>query len=126
MKKTSRSRRVFELLTYCVIGIAFATGAILYGVYTAEKGISPKLPIRWVGLFAATLLTFGYPIRWYRKHWRCGQFWAALLGLLTLHLLTYTLVLLRVDEWPLIAFAIITPVEWLFIYPILNWAAGSG
>ena len=118
--KTSR-RRVLDFIFYALAGLAVVAFALIYAVHAARSGETGRLPLRWIGVAGATAVTFGYPVRWGRAHWRVGLFWLVLTGLLLVHLATYAVILLNVRDWPLILFAVVTPFEWLLICPALDW-----
>jgi hypothetical protein len=99
------------------VGLILVLGVVLYAEYGPSKWMPP---LRWWGFAAATALTFGYPLRWYRHLARHAQFWIAFLAMLVVHSAAYVLLLLRATEWPLILFALITPAEWFVICPILD------
>ncbi len=96
---------------------------VLAIVLYAEHGPVSWMPsVRWWGLGGATAVTFGYPVRWYRRMWKVREFWLVFAGLLLAHLIAYVVVLRAVDRWPLLLFALITPGEWMLICPLLERA----
>lgn len=105
------------LVLGAVVGVSLVAAIILY----AEYGPSKWMPsIRWWGLIGATAVTFGYPLYWYRRRARQVRFWLVFSALVAVHSAAYILVLRSVEEWPLILFALITPGEWVAIYPLLD------
>lgn len=117
----SVSKRFLDLAIYVAIAVGWLGVLILYWLFVpASSRVAP----RWMGLFFFTALTFGYPIRWYyrRRKRRTWQFWKILVMLLLAHLACFIIVLSLVESWPLILFAIIMPIEWHFILPILEKA----
>ena len=100
-----------------VLGVSLVAAIIVY----AEYGPSKWMPsIRWWGFTGATAVTFGYPLYWYRKRVRQVRFWLVFSALLVVHSAAYIVVLRSVEEWPLMLFALITPGEWVVIYPVLH------
>lgn len=114
--------RIRDLSLEVAIALAIV-GAILYAA-----GHSPpdhKADFRWIGLVGMTAITFGYPLRWYRRHWGRLPFWFVWGGLLAAHVATYVVVLLTVRHFGYMWFAIIGPLEWAVICPLLERAARS-
>lgn len=125
MNKTLRpsSHRLRDLLLEILIAIAIVVGAITYAAYVPpEKWID----FRWVALAGTTAVTFGYPLRWYRRHLNRPLFWGAWVSMLSLHVAIYVVVLLRVSHFGYLWFAIITPAEWTLICPALDRAGRHG
>ena len=101
-------RRLLELTIEVLIALALVAVVILY----AEFGPFSWVPsIRWWGLAGMTGAGAWTAITEYRQAWRQGGFWLTLTGLLSVHSLAWTLVLLRTPVWPLIWFAIPVPIE---------------
>lgn len=103
--------------------LVFHIGVVLvcFIFYDAEHSlINHRSYFRWIGLAASSAVTFGFPVKWYRRYGRKKLFWLALLTLLSAHLLIFTVVLLNVDHFGLLWYCIITPFEWALIMPILE------
>jgi hypothetical protein len=98
--------------------------AVVLIVVVLYVAIHSNLPeevfFRWFGLAVATAITFGYPLAWYRRLWHNSLFWIRWAALLALHLAIYTSILLSVAHFGYLWFAIITPLEWSVICPILQ------
>lgn len=117
-------KRFVELLIYCGIGVVVVAATLFY----AEISDPASRPdVRWLGFAFFTALTFGYPIYWYyQRRLHRARFWAVLALLLAVHLGCFVAVLLLVESWPLIMFAVIMPIEWYFMLPILERAGKRG
>jgi hypothetical protein len=113
------AKRLLEILTYVLIAVALVSGIILYANH--NRGGKPP-DGRWVGLVGITPVTFGYPLKWYHRYWRRWPFWCAFFCLLALHLAAYVTLLRNVEQFGLLWFAILNPLEWIIIRPILEWA----
>ncbi|MEW5978844.1 MAG: hypothetical protein AB1898_23870 [Acidobacteriota bacterium] len=118
-KRIGCGRRVADLAVEVLIGFAIV-GLIFYHAEHAPPGHRPDF--RWIALAGTTAVTFGYPIKWNRKYWRRKLFWLTMAALLTVHLAAYIAVLLRVEHFGYLWFAIITPFEWTVISPALEMA----
>jgi hypothetical protein len=113
------AKRLLEILTYILIAIALVSAILIHANYHRGE----KAPdMRWVGLAGITLVTFGYPLKWYRRYWLRWPFWATFFCLLALHLTGYVALLRSVEHFGYLWFAIINPLEWIVIRPILEWA----
>jgi len=111
------NKRLRDLSLEILIGLALVAGIALFAIYVPR---SHRVSARWVGLAVMTLIAFGYPLRWYRSYWRRALFWVAFLGLLLIHLAAFVVVLREVERFGLLWFAILTPLEWTLIRPILE------
>ena len=111
----------FSDMFWCiVIGLAVVLGGILLAIYVPEGNVSRLF--RWIGLAGATAVTFGYLLRWYSRCLNSAKFWGLWLCFLTLHLAAYVFYLRHAEQWPLILFALITPIEWSIFCRILDRA----
>jgi O-antigen/teichoic acid export membrane protein len=100
--------RLVTLLLEIFVGLAVAVAIILY----AAIGPFPWMPsVRWWSLAGTTAIVFWVAVKQYRRYWRRFSFWLNVSGLLAIHVLIYTLVLLRVPEWRLLWFVPPSVVE---------------
>lgn len=99
-------RKGLLYLGLALIGLAVITLAIVLSI---RMGI--VIPSRWLGLAFWTPALFWWITKPLKRHWRRPAFWGALIGLLVLHLLALTAVLLRYPRWPLVWFAPVSIVE---------------
>jgi hypothetical protein len=102
---------------YVAVGLAVLASIILYANATGRKS---DFPVRWVGLVLNTPLVFWLLIRTRRDFWRTALFWAAIGALFVLHSAVYTVLLLKVDQWPLVWFVPCVVVEVLVFSVALN------
>ncbi len=116
------NKQIRDQLLYLVIALGFVAATVAYALYVPPQS---RPDVRWIGLTGATVVTFGYPLRWYRRSLAQLKFWVLFCTFLGIHLLAYVLVLSSVGQWPLILFALITPAEWLVICPVLQRAGGA-
>ena len=78
-----------DFAIYISVGIAFWGMVAFLALHTPESPID----IKWISLAVMTFITFGYPIRWYRRFWGQGRFWGAIVVLLSFHLVGFTFLL---------------------------------
>lgn len=97
------NRRLRDFILYIAIGVTSVGGFLLWLTY-----ISPHYPVdaKWPTLAYFTAFLFGMVIRAYWRVPKSGKFWIVLLFLFALHLLVYTILLLRVREFSPIWYAI--------------------
>ena len=123
MSSRTRKRTLRELLRdlvfYLLIGGAIAVLALGYAVYLPDK-YRPE--DRWIGLIANTPVTLGYPLSWFRHHWRVWRFWSVWALLLLVHLLAFVVLLKHVEHFGLLWYVVLNQLEWAAMYPVLDWA----
>ena len=124
MRERAERRGLLDLAIYVGVGLALAGFAVWYGVHSARTGASGQLPLRWIGLAGATAVTFWYPVRRYRRYWGHLSFWLKVVALLAVHLLGYTVLLLRIPEWRLLWFVPPSVVEGGVLVLVLNKLVG--
>ena len=69
-----------------------------------------------------TAIILYYTISDYRRFWRRWRFWVAVAVLLTIHLIAYIAVLLKVEDFKIIWIALFTPAEVVALTLGLNLA----
>ena len=109
----SRSARAKDLLLYVAIGIAIVALLWVFAVHQARTGGSPNLPLKWLGFAGMTGVVFGYAIRACRRSWRKPRFWALLSIFFAVHSGLGVLILMKVQEVPLLLYAVLTGPEYL-------------
>lgn len=110
-------RRVLEVLVYVAVGLVCVVYAVYAALYVPAES---QIDIKWVAFLAFTAVTFGYPVRWYRRHWRRPRFWRVLAMLFATHVLVYAGALWSAGKVPLIVFPSVMFAEWAIMYPILD------
>ena len=120
-KRTAR-QVLRDIGLYLVIGGAVGAGALLYVVYLPRE-LAPDF--KWLGLIVNTPVTFGLPLWGLRSYRRVPQFWLALVLLLVIHLVVYSVMLRKVEHFGLLWYSVLNPFEWAVIIPVLQWA-GQG
>jgi len=76
---------------------------------------------KWVGLAAETALLFGYVIKQRRRLWRNRIFWRIITGLLFVHIAGFWVLLQNVENWRMVWFLLIWPVEFALVTTTLDW-----
>ena len=117
-----RGHVIRDYLLYVVIAAAVVIAIATTAIYVPKEH---RIPVRWVALALITPITFGYPLRWFRRYWPNKLFWVSFFGLLIIHLAAYITLLRAVDKFGLLWFAIINSLEWGVICPVLGWAGRS-
>jgi hypothetical protein len=116
-QKRHRSR---DFGLYVAIGTLVAVLAMGYGVYMAKAGKPLVFKNDWSVTIATAGLVFGYAIK---EHWpqrRMKKFWAAWVGLLVAHFAVLLPIFRRMEQVPLVLIAIISPIELLIVYRLLD------
>ncbi len=122
--RTSSRRGAFARIRDIGLEVVIAVVLVVAVLYVAiHSNLPEEVFFRWFGLAVATAITFGYPLAWYRRYWHDSRFWISWAALLALHLLIYVAVLLRVTHFGYLWFAIVTPLEWSVICPLIQTAA---
>jgi hypothetical protein len=114
--------RIRDFVLYILISLAVVVAIVLYAEYGPEAELSD---FRWGALVCMALVTFGYPLKWYRSSWHAWQFWCAFGFLVVAHFTVYILALRRVEQFGVLWFAILNPLEWAVICPVLDWAGNA-
>jgi putative Mn2+ efflux pump MntP len=126
LKKDDRIRRrlhrLRDWLVYVTVAIAVVSAAGVFGIYQARTGGDPGLPLKWLGFAAMTGVVFGYTIQDSRARWNESRFKIALALVFAAHMCLGILVLLYVDSVPLLAFAVLIPIEFFAIVKCLAGA----
>jgi hypothetical protein len=91
------------------IVVFVSLGALAF--YQADTGRAPGLPLKWMGFAAITAVVFGYAIRENPNLWGKSRFWFALSGLFVGHLALGFLVLLNLEDLPLLLLAPLIALE---------------
>ena len=114
------TKRVWDLALETLVAVALVSALVVWAFYVP---VGTPFPARWVGLVASTAATFGYALRWCKRHWRLARFWLAFMVLLLLHSVIFVFVLLRVDEWRLMWFLFVGLPEFFVLCLILDAVA---
>jgi hypothetical protein len=105
------------LLAEVAVGIGVVIIAVLYATYGPFSWMPQR---KWITFGIITLGAFGVPAWWYRQYWTRAVFWAWFATLLAIHIVSYSIVLKRLGEFPPVLAATSVPLEWLVIFPILR------
>lgn len=111
------TRRLLDVIGYIAIGLIWVGAALYVALYIPEQS---RIDIKWIAFVAFTAVTFGYPIRWYRRHWKNQRLWGVLAGLLAVHVAVYGAALWMSGKVPLILFPFVMFAEWAIMYPALD------
>lgn len=91
--------KVFGCMIAVVLcGIGVAALVMVYAEYARTHWTPDR---KWVYLGAFTVATFSIRIQKFRPSWRRRSFWFAITGIAAVHLVGYSIVLLRIDDWRL-------------------------
>jgi hypothetical protein len=113
-RREHRTRsRVLDYLLYIVIGFAIAFAFIGITFFVQNKWGNDAF-IRGFGLVVFTAGLFGLFLAESRELFRTRRFWEVTSALLLIHLLVFTVILLRVEEWRMAWFMVM-----VFEYPAL-------
>ena len=122
--RTSSRRGALARVRDIALEVVIAVVLVVVVLYAAiHSNLPEEVFFRWFGLAVATAIAFGYPLAWYRRHWHHSLFWMAWTALLAIHLSAYVAILLSVAHFGYLWFAIMTPLEWSVICPVLQSAA---
>lgn len=103
------SQRAVDLAIYIAVALALAAGLVWYASASGPNGAD--LFGRWGGLAINTAILFGYIIKDSRENWNVPMLWVLTLAILCAHLLVFTLILLRAQEWKVLWFLLMYPIE---------------
>jgi len=118
-----RRKRLRDLLLYALVGLAVVVTIVIYAPY--GRAGDGEIFGKWLGLAGNTLILFGYSVKSNRRLWRLLPFWISLAACLVLHLAVFIWILLVVDQWKVLWFLIMYPVETPLIEVAVNWAVRS-
>ena len=109
-------RRLLELALEVLVGLGIVAAVILY----TEIGPFSWMPsAHWWVLAGMTALLVWTTINHYRHAWRRPGFWLGIAGLLTVHCVAWTVVILRTGAWGLIWFVPPTILEAVIFVSVL-------
>src|SRR5258708_5121929 len=118
----TRRARLADVFAYVGIGIVVAVGGVLYGIYTAERGLDPHLPMAWISLVLTTVLGLGYVARSHRSAWKRPAFWVTMTLCLAAHLLLlWVPTVLTLGNRVLLILGLRFRPEYLLITALLEW-----
>ena len=115
-----KTKRLWDLLLYVGIALIIAVGAVLYGIYTAERGVDPHLQLGWIGLALITLVVFGYVLRAQRPAWHHPKFLLGVSLCFAIHLLVWLPIVVSIGNRALPLLGIATMPEYLSMNLILD------
>ena len=115
----ARSRkRLSDFAAYTGIGLAVGATAI----WLADRGVSGDAFARWGGLTAITAIVFGSVLVDRRRLLNRWLFWTIWCACLAVHVLVFTMLLQRLDDWKAIWWAPAFPIEVVAINAALRLA----
>ncbi len=101
--------RLRDLLVYLVIALVIGLGIVWYA-YSGPPRDSNVIA-RWGGLIVNTAILFGYMINDSRRSWHAPTFWVLAVSMLIVHLAAFSFILVRAEEWKVIWFLVMYPIE---------------
>ena len=115
-----KRHRLRDFGLYVAIGILVAVLAAGYGVYMAKAGKPLVFKNDWSVTIATAGLIFGYTLkeRWPQR--RMKKLWDGWVGLLLAHFAVLLSIFRRMEQVPLVLVAIISSVELLIVYRLLE------
>jgi hypothetical protein len=93
------------------VAIAISSLAAFSIVFALSIRTGIVISSGWIGLAMWSAIIFGVVVRSRRRHWARGTFWLATAGLLTVHLLAFTVALNTYPQWRPVWFIPIAIVE---------------
>lgn len=102
-------QRAADFAIYIAVAVAFAAGLVWYASASGPNGAD--LFGRWGGLAINTGILFGYMLKDSRRNWSVPAFWVLTLAMLSAHLVVFTLILLHAQEWKVLWFLVMYPIE---------------
>ena len=119
MPLTPRRIASISLKIMLVILAGFAVAWALLS-YAPARPVPWVPSVRWWSLVATTGVVFWVAVKRYRHYWRRPSFWLKVTGLLVIHLLAYSVVLVKVPEWRLLWFVPPSVIEGGVLVLVLN------
>jgi hypothetical protein len=114
-----------SLLELAALLLAIVVAAVLVQAFMDHVGIG-WIPRRvWIGLGMFTAITFWGAVVQFRSSWKRPLFWLATAVLLAIHLLVYSMVLIREPDWKGSWFALVSFFEAAVLMSILQWLGFS-
>ena len=132
MNASDRYGKVFEnfvkwllnLVVYVCIG-AIIAGLIVWYSWHSDPASGGQGILRWGGLGLNTALLYGYVVKGARPFWKAWAFWSTIVGVFSLHLLFFVVVLQRIEHWSAVWFLLMYPVEVPLIAIVSDWAVNA-
>lgn len=102
-------KRIRDIALETLIAILLVTSFAVYVIKTHD----PNKTRNWTPLIQVgnTALVFGFLIQWFRHCWKRSKFWSVLCVLLVGHIALYILLLGRIQQFPLIYYALLDAFE---------------
>lgn len=125
MTARGRPRRIVDWLLYVVIAIVIYGVVAIYALHQVHAGRSTELPLKWLGFAAMSAYVFGYA---FHTGWRTRsgpKFWLLLGAFFAVHTGVGIVVLMRVDDVPLLIYALLTYVEYVLLMNCLDFLLRS-
>jgi len=113
------ARRIRDFAVYLLIALLIALGLVWYA-YNSD-GTKNDLIARWGGLIVNTVILYGYVVKEGRPFWHAWGFWLAIILVLSLHVLVFSVIFQRVEHWSVIWFLFMYPVEIPVLAIVCDW-----
>ena len=103
-----------DIVIYLLAALGIAGAAIWYGIYTADAGKNPELPMDYIWAVASAALVTGYVVWCFRKSRLSLRFWVIYASWLIVHMVLYLWALGKLEKVPLLfVSALVWPEAWL-------------
>jgi Na+/melibiose symporter-like transporter len=123
--RQGRFGRIKDWLLYVAIAVLIVISVWMFAMHQARTGGSPNLPLKWLGFAGMTAIVFGYAIRASPRSWGKQKFWVLLGLFFAVHSGLGVFVLLRVPTAPLVLYAVLTGIEYVFLASYLGFFLDS-
>jgi hypothetical protein len=110
-------RRLIDFGLYIMVGLAVAVLVLWF----ADRRVPRDTFAKWGGLALFSAILLGTVVTNHRHALTRAAFWLSLAGLFTVHVIVSALVLVNVDNWKIIWFGLLYPVELVAIEAALAY-----
>lgn len=117
-------RRIRDAVIYLAVGVGVVMAILVASSASSLRG-SDVFP-RWGGLIATTVIVFAYAVANNRQYHGRTLFWSFLAFLIAMHLGLFAWLLVTADEWRLVWWVAVTPIEYLIVSILLRLFFGQG
>ena len=111
------ANRIWDFVLYIAIGLLVGLSIMWLASHTDRSGAAKIF--KWLGLAVNTLIVFAYTIKFNRVLWKRRSFWMTLFLLLFVHLFAFVIVLRVVDDFRLVWWIVIVPIEYFVVGAVL-------
>jgi hypothetical protein len=114
------AKRIRDLAAYLLVATIFGLAVVWFAFHS--RGLKDDFVARWGGLILNTAILYGYFLKESRPFWHAWVFWLATASVFIVHLLSFIVILQRVEHWSVLWFLFMYAIEVPLLSVLCDWA----